>query len=144
MNNKLKIKFKEGVYGFIFDSQYGEITDIITEPVTEQEQATFHKYSGDTLMFIDIETIQEVFSLEFEEDKDKVDSEFWNNVLEVVEENKIKPIEQLQDLLQRASYVCGQNIDKAENIDLHDMMETLDKMVYKLIEIVDFEVYNKD
>ena len=99
MNNKLKIKFKEGVYGFIFDSQYGEITDIITEPVTEQEQATFHKYSGDTLMFIDIETIQEVFSLEFEEDKDKVDSEFWNNVLEVVEENKIKPIEYINNYI---------------------------------------------
>jgi hypothetical protein len=35
-------------------------------------------------------------------------------------------------------------MDKAENIDLHDMYETIDNMIYQLDEIEDFEVYSDE
>jgi hypothetical protein len=48
----------------------------------------------------------------------------------------------LIDLLKKASNLCVDNIDKAHNIDLHQMYEDLDSMIDQLNEIEDFETYN--
>lgn len=53
-------------------------------------------------------------------------------------------ITKLKTLLTEASVICLQNINEAENIDLHSMMETLDDFVDELNEIKNFEVYDEE
>jgi hypothetical protein len=53
-------------------------------------------------------------------------------------------INQLRELLEQASAICEDNLYKAENIDLHSMMETLDEFVDELNAIENFEVYNDE
>jgi hypothetical protein len=53
-------------------------------------------------------------------------------------------ISKLRELLERASSICEANLDKAENIDLHSIMETLDEYVDKLNAIENFEVYGEE
>jgi hypothetical protein len=48
-----------------------------------------------------------------------------------VMENK-NDITKLKELLTEASEICLQNINEAENIDLHSMMETLDDFIDEL------------
>jgi hypothetical protein len=50
-------------------------------------------------------------------------------------------ITELRELLEKASAICGHNLELAENIDLHSMMETLDEYVDELNAIENFEVY---
>jgi hypothetical protein len=52
-------------------------------------------------------------------------------------------INQLRELLEQASAICEDNLYKAENIDLHSMMETLDEYVDELNAIENFEVYGE-
>jgi hypothetical protein len=56
----------------------------------------------------------------------------------------MKEIEKLKSLLAEASALCVDNMDKAENIDLHDMYETIDNLIYQLDEIEDFEAYSDE
>lgn len=49
----------------------------------------------------------------------------------------------LIDLLKKASDLCVDNLDKAHNIDLHQMYEDLDSMIDQLNEIEDFEIYDE-
>ena len=53
-------------------------------------------------------------------------------------------IDQLRELLEQASAICEDNLYKAENIDLHSMMETLDEFVDELNAIENFEIYNDE
>jgi vacuolar-type H+-ATPase subunit I/STV1 len=55
-----------------------------------------------------------------------------------VMENK-NDITKLKELLTEASEICLQNINEAENIDLHSMMETLDDFIDELNAIENFE-----
>ena len=60
------IKFKTGVYGFIYDSSDGYITKIFTEPLTNQEINSAHKFLGeDDMIFVvdDEEDIVEAWEL---------------------------------------------------------------------------------
>ena len=50
----------------------------------------------------------------------------------------------LKELLIEASVICLQNINEAENIDLHSMMETLDDFVDELNAIENFEIYDEE
>jgi hypothetical protein len=52
-------------------------------------------------------------------------------------------ISKLRELLESASAICEANLDKAENIDLHSMMETLDEYVDELNAIENFEIYGE-
>jgi len=52
-------------------------------------------------------------------------------------------IDQLRELLQQASAICEDNLYKAENIDLHSMMETLDEFINELDTAEEFEVFNE-
>jgi hypothetical protein len=56
-----------------------------------------------------------------------------------VMENK-NDITKLKELLTEASEICLQNINEAENIDLHSMMETLDDFIDELNAIENFEI----
>jgi len=58
-------------------------------------------------------------------------------------ENK-NDITKLKELLIEASTICLQNINKAENIDLHSMMETLDDFIDELNAIENFEIYDEE
>jgi len=80
----MKVKFKEGVYGFIYDSQYGEVTKVFDRPLTESEENIIVEVIGeyDSLMN-DIDLVNELFTFENEDDLD-CDSEGLNTVLEFV------------------------------------------------------------
>jgi len=57
----------------------------------------------------------------------------------------MKPgINELKKLLEQASVICADNLDLAENIDLCDMMDTLDGYIDKLCNIGEFVVYEED
>jgi len=53
-------------------------------------------------------------------------------------------IDQLRELLEQASAICQDNLYKAENIDLHSMMETLDEYIDELNAAENFEIYNEE
>ena len=78
----MKVKFKANVYGFIYDSQYGEVTKVFDRPLTESEENIIREVIGeyDSLM-IDIDSVNELFTFENEDDLD-CDSEGLNTVLE--------------------------------------------------------------
>ena len=80
----MKVKFKEGVYGFIYDSQYGEVTKVFDRPFTESEEDLIREVIGeyDSLM-TDIDSVNELFTFEDEDSLD-CDSEGLNWVLEFV------------------------------------------------------------
>jgi hypothetical protein len=78
----MKLQFKENVYGFIYDSQYGEITKVFDKPLTESEEKTIMEVlDEDDLLFTNIEEIEEMFTI----DEDSLgDDEDLNKVLEFV------------------------------------------------------------
>jgi hypothetical protein len=53
----------------------------------------------------------------------------------------MKQIDEIKELLQQASNLMCENIDKADNIDLEYMSQKLDQMVDDLTEIKDFEKF---
>jgi hypothetical protein len=74
----MRYKFKENIYGFTYDSINGEILEIINEPITLLEINVFNKYSGNTLMFTDIDVINEMFEFD----------ELYGDFLYILEEDK--------------------------------------------------------
>ena len=56
----------------------------------------------------------------------------------------MKVITKLRTLLEKASAICSDNLENAENIDLHSMMETLDEYVDELNAIENFEIYGEE
>jgi hypothetical protein len=55
----------------------------------------------------------------------------------------MKEIETIKALLQQASKLMYENIDKADNIDLEYMSQKLDQMIDDLTEIKDFEKFEE-
>ena len=53
----------------------------------------------------------------------------------------MKDINKIKELLKQAANLMFINIEKADNIDLHTMMEMVDGMVDDLNEIGDFEKF---
>lgn len=79
----MKLQFKENVYGFIYDSQYGEITKVFDKPLTESEEKTIMEIlSEDDCLFTSIEEIEDMFTID--EDSLGSDDEGLNKVLELV------------------------------------------------------------
>ena len=76
----LKLKFKENVYGFVYDSVYGDIIEVITKPMTEEQIKFFNEYSEDRVLFSSVEELPELFGIEVEDDV----NEYWSGILEVV------------------------------------------------------------
>lgn len=60
-------------------------------------------------------------------------------------DKNMKPgINELKKLLEQASAICADNLELVENIDLHDMMETLDGYVDELCDIGEFVMNGED
>ena len=65
-----------------------------------------------------------------------------NKIKNNTQKNTMKSdIDTLKDLLNQASNICEENIDRAHNIDLHSLMEVLDDYWDELDAIGKFEVY---
>jgi len=81
---KLEVKFKEGVYGFIFDSVDDSIMKVFTKPVTETELALIREVIGeDDCIFTDIKEVNEVFDIDMDSLYEDIDG--LGKVLEYVE-----------------------------------------------------------
>lgn len=79
------LKLKEGVTGFTYDSCYGNVQEIFTQPLTEKEIKLINKVlSEDDLLFTDNEDINDMFEIDCKEDLLK-DVEGLNDVLEWVD-----------------------------------------------------------
>ena len=64
----MKLKFKEGVYGFIFDSQHDEIVKIFTSSPSEAELKRLSGMLDEyDMLFTDIKTVNELFEIESKE-----------------------------------------------------------------------------
>ena len=75
----MKIKFKEGIYGFIYDSTYGDILTVIHEPVTNEIHTFMSKYGNESFcLFTDITTISEIWGLD-----EEINGE-WTDIVEEV------------------------------------------------------------
>jgi hypothetical protein len=74
----LELKFKPGIYGIIYDTMYGDITEV-REPITEQTEQLF-VHNDCMCLFTDTEVIADVFNIETEDDV----TEKWDDILGVV------------------------------------------------------------
>ena len=64
---KKQLKFAENVYGFIYDSIYGEVTQVFTAPVSEIELNAMNRVIGDDdVLFVigDEDAIVEMWDLD--------------------------------------------------------------------------------
>jgi len=79
-----KVQFKVDVYGFVYDSVYGEVSKVFNTPLTEKELKLIESVlSEDDCIFIDIDSVNEMF--EFDENSLECDVEGLNTVLEYAE-----------------------------------------------------------
>ena len=78
------VKFKDNISGFIYDSEYGEVTKVFDKPLTESEKNLVVEVLGEyDCLFTDIDSVNELFTFE-DEDSLNCDSEGLNRVLEFV------------------------------------------------------------
>ena len=81
---KLEVKFKEGVYGFIFDSCDDSIVQVFKKPMTETELKLIREVIGDDdCIFTDIKEVNEVFDIDMDSLYEDIDG--LGTVLEYVE-----------------------------------------------------------
>ena len=77
------LKFKEGVFGFVFDSANDEITKVFNRVLSSDEAILIMEViSDDSCLFEDEEVINEMFTVDCEEDL--LDSEL-NRVLDWID-----------------------------------------------------------
>ena len=78
----MKVKFKDNVSGFIYDSEYGEVTKVFDKPLNELEKKVIVEVIGEyDCLFTDINSVNELFTFE-DEDSLNCDSEGLNKVLD--------------------------------------------------------------
>ena len=83
---KYEVKFKEGVYGFVYDSCYGQVNKVFTEPLTEKELKLVESVVGEyDCIFTDIKSVNEVFEFDAESLCVDIDEEGLSKVVEYVE-----------------------------------------------------------
>ncbi len=79
------LKFKENVFGFIYDSSIGNVKKIYNRQLTENEIELIEEVlSEDDVLFISIHIINEIFNIESKEDLD-YDEEGLNEVFDFVD-----------------------------------------------------------
>jgi hypothetical protein len=79
------VKLKNGVTGFTYDSEYGNVQKIFTQPLTEKEIKLINEViCDDDILFTDNEDINSMFEFDCKEDLEK-DVEGLNEVLEWVD-----------------------------------------------------------
>ena len=76
--------FKENVYGFVYDSIDGTVTEVYNEPLTEREIFLINNVlDEDVCLFTDIEDCNEMFDIITKEDL-LMDEEGLNKVFEFI------------------------------------------------------------
>ena len=79
------VKLKNGVTGFTYDSCYGNVQEIFTQPLTEKEIKLIERVlSEDDVLFTSNDSLNDMFEFECKEDLER-DVEGLNEVLEWVE-----------------------------------------------------------
>jgi hypothetical protein len=77
---ELKLKFKDGVFGFVYDAIYGDITSVITKPVSEEAANFFNNNTEDQVLFTTADNLAELFGIESETHV----INYWGDILETV------------------------------------------------------------
>jgi hypothetical protein len=77
---ELKLKFKDGVFGFVYDAVYGDITNIVTWPVSEEAANFFNNNTEDQVLFTTTDNLAELFGIESETHV----INYWGDILETV------------------------------------------------------------
>ena len=76
------VKLKNGVTGFTYDSEYGNVQEIFTQPLTEKEIKLIERVlSEDDVLFTSDSSLSDMFEFDSKEDLEK-DVEGLNKVLE--------------------------------------------------------------
>ena len=79
------VRLKNGVSGFIYDSEYGEVVKIYKQPLSEEKIETINEVLGeDDILFTVNDSLNDMFEFDCKEDLEK-DVENLNEVLEWVE-----------------------------------------------------------
>jgi hypothetical protein len=79
------VKLKNGVTGFTYDSCYGNVQEIFTQPLTEKEIKLIERVlSEDDILFTSNDSLSDMFEFDSKEDLEK-DVEGLNDVLEWVD-----------------------------------------------------------
>jgi hypothetical protein len=79
------VKLKNGVTGFTYDSYYGNVQEIFTQPLTEKEIKLIERVlSEDDVLFTSNDSLSDMFEFDSKEDLEK-DVEGLNDVLEWVD-----------------------------------------------------------
>ena len=79
------VKLKNGVTGFTYDSCYGNVQEIFTQPLTEKEIKLIERVlSEDDVLFTNNDSLNFMFEFDCKEDLEK-DVEGLNDVLEWVD-----------------------------------------------------------
>jgi len=79
------VKLKNGVTGFTYDSCYGNVQEIFTQPLTEKEIKLIERVlSEDDVLFTSDSSLSDMFEFECKEDLEN-DVEGLNEVLEWVD-----------------------------------------------------------
>jgi hypothetical protein len=79
------VKLKNGVTGFTYDSCYGNVQEIFTQPLTEKEIKLIERVlSEDDVLFTNNDSLNDMFEFDCKEDLEK-DVEGLNDVLEWVD-----------------------------------------------------------
>jgi len=79
------VKLKNGVTGFTYDSCYGNVQEIFTQPLTEKEIKLIERVlSEDDVLFTSDSSLSDMFEFDSKEDLEK-DVEGLNDVLEWVD-----------------------------------------------------------
>jgi hypothetical protein len=77
--------FKENVYGFIYDSVYGTVTEVYNKPLKKREISLINKaLAEDVCLFTDIEDCNDIFKISCNEDLD-YNEEGLNKVFEFID-----------------------------------------------------------
>jgi len=79
------VKLKNGVTGFTYDSCYGNVQEIFTQPLTEKEIKLIERVlSEDDVLFTSDSSLSDMFEFDSKEDLEN-DVEGLNEVLEWVD-----------------------------------------------------------
>jgi hypothetical protein len=79
------VKLKNGVTGFTYDSEYGNVQKIFTQPLTEKEIKLIERVlSEDDILFTNNDSLSDMFEFDSKEDLEN-DVEGLNEVLEWVD-----------------------------------------------------------
>jgi len=76
----IKLKFKDGVFGFVYDVMYGDISEIVKKPLSEETIEFFnHNTEDNYALFTTTDNLAELFGIECEAHV----TEYWGDILEI-------------------------------------------------------------